>query len=112
MTSWLRVARPHDDRIGTNLKAARRLTALCGRLPLALQIAAAILNSDPTLSTEHLAYELAAEQDRLATLRYDDSGRSGSPRSVEAAFDTVRHSNAVLRTFYDYWIERGEGPLL
>jgi integrase/recombinase XerD len=25
---------------------------------------------------------------------------------------TVRHSNAVLRTFYDYWIERGEGPLV
>lgn len=25
---------------------------------------------------------------------------------------TVRHSNAVLRTFYEFWIERGEGPLL
>jgi integrase/recombinase XerD len=25
---------------------------------------------------------------------------------------TVRHGNAVLRTFYDYWIERGEGPLV
>lgn len=24
---------------------------------------------------------------------------------------TIRHSNAVLRSFYDYWIERGEGPL-
>ncbi|WP_237735200.1 tyrosine-type recombinase/integrase [Rhodococcus sp. JVH1] len=25
---------------------------------------------------------------------------------------TVRHNNAVLRSFYDDWIERGEGPLL
>ena len=25
---------------------------------------------------------------------------------------TVRHSNAVLRTFYDYWIEIGAGPLV
>jgi integrase/recombinase XerD len=24
---------------------------------------------------------------------------------------TIRHSNAVLRTFYDYWLERGAGPL-
>jgi integrase/recombinase XerD len=25
---------------------------------------------------------------------------------------TIRHNNAVLRSFYDYWIERGEGPLI
>lgn len=25
---------------------------------------------------------------------------------------TVRHSNAVLRAFYEYWIELGEGPLV
>lgn len=25
---------------------------------------------------------------------------------------TVRHSNAVLRSFYAFWIERGEGPLI
>jgi integrase/recombinase XerD len=25
---------------------------------------------------------------------------------------TVRHGNAVLRSFYDYWIELGEGPLV
>ncbi len=25
---------------------------------------------------------------------------------------TIRHNNAVLRCFYEYWIERGEGPLL
>jgi hypothetical protein len=23
---------------------------------------------------------------------------------------TIRHNNAVLRSFYDYWIERGERP--
>lgn len=25
---------------------------------------------------------------------------------------TVRHSNAVLRSFYDYWLELGQGPLV
>jgi integrase/recombinase XerD len=25
---------------------------------------------------------------------------------------TIRHNNAVLRSFYEYWIERGEGPLI
>src|SRR5689334_17873175 len=25
---------------------------------------------------------------------------------------TIRHSNAVLRDFYAYWIDVGEGPLL
>jgi integrase len=25
---------------------------------------------------------------------------------------TVQHSNAVLRTFYGFWIERGDGPLI
>jgi len=25
---------------------------------------------------------------------------------------TIRHSNAVLRAFYDFWIEAGEGPLV
>lgn len=25
---------------------------------------------------------------------------------------TVRHSNAVVRSFYEYWIELGEGPLI
>lgn len=25
---------------------------------------------------------------------------------------TVRHSNAVLRSFYEFWIDRGQGPLV
>ncbi|MGI5238838.1 tyrosine-type recombinase/integrase [Dactylosporangium sp. CA-139066] len=25
---------------------------------------------------------------------------------------TIRHSNAVLRSFYDFWLERGGGPLI
>jgi integrase/recombinase XerD len=25
---------------------------------------------------------------------------------------TVRHSNAVVRAFYEFWIERSEGPLV
>jgi hypothetical protein len=81
----LRLARPSDDRISSNPKAAKRLTAICSGLPLALHITAAILKSDPDLSSEELANELTASQNRLAALRYgDDSG--GHVRSVEAAF--------------------------
>lgn len=28
------------------------------------------------------------------------------------AIRTIRHSNAVVRAFYEFWIERGEGPLI
>ncbi|MBN6040348.1 tetratricopeptide repeat protein [Amycolatopsis sp. 195334CR] len=50
----------------------RRLARLCGELPLALQIAAAILRSDPNLSPHELAEELASEADRLESLQYHD----------------------------------------
>ena len=81
----LRHARPSDDRISSNPEAAKRLAAICNGLPLALQITAAILKSEPDLSLEELADELTADQNRLAALRYDDD--SGRPiRSVEAAF--------------------------
>lgn len=82
----LRAARPEDDRIRGDRAAAGRLAALCGRLPLALQIIAALLNGDPTLSARELAEELAAETERLEQLRYDDGTGPGSP-SAAAAFE-------------------------
>ena len=46
----LRAARPEDDRISADREAAGRLAGVCGGLPLALQITAALLKADPTLS--------------------------------------------------------------
>ena len=57
----LRAARPGDDRISGDAAAAGRLAGMCGGLPLALQITAALLNADPALTVGELADELADE---------------------------------------------------
>jgi len=54
------------------------------RLPLALQITAALLTADPALSALELASELDDETQRLRTLRYDDGIGTSGP-SVAAA---------------------------
>ena len=59
---------------------------MCGGLPLALQITAALLKADPALSAGELAEELAAESERLEQLAYDDGSRPAAP-SVAAAFE-------------------------
>ncbi|UFR02196.1 tetratricopeptide repeat protein [Streptomyces sp. Go40/10] len=76
----LRIANPHDCRVGEEPEAAARLAELCGYLPLALQIAVALLAEDPVRSVAELAEELSTSYDRLAAL--DDGDRS-----VRAAFD-------------------------
>ena len=82
----LRAARPGDDRITSDPQAAGRLAAVCGGLPLALRITAALLAADPALTVGELADQLADEVGRLAALRYDDGGGTSAP-SVAAAFD-------------------------
>ena len=82
----LRAARPDDDRIAGDQDAARGVARVCGGLPLALQITAALLNADPALSTGELAGQLSYEKDRLAALRYDDGSGAAGP-SVTAAFE-------------------------
>jgi tetratricopeptide (TPR) repeat protein len=82
----LRAARPEDDRISGDPDAAGRLAGVCGRLPLALQITAALLKADQALSAAELAEELAAESARLERLRYDDGSGTAVP-SVAAAFE-------------------------
>ncbi|KFG04491.1 regulator [Streptomyces scabiei] len=76
----LRTASPEDSRVADDVDAAGRLAKLCGHLPLALQIAAALLVEDPGMTIAELTHELAASRDRLAQL---DDGE----RSVRAAFD-------------------------
>jgi len=59
---------------------------MCGGLPLALQITAALLKADPSRSVSDLADELADEVRRLEALRCDDGGGTSAP-SVAAAFE-------------------------
>ncbi|MEU6378448.1 tetratricopeptide repeat protein [Streptomyces sp. NPDC046909] len=76
----LRTARPADSRVTDDSEQAARLAALCGHLPLALQIAAAQLVVDSDKPVAELAAELAASRDLLGHL---DDGE----RNVRAAFD-------------------------
>ncbi|MFG3337555.1 tetratricopeptide repeat protein [Streptomyces tendae] len=76
----LRIADPHDGRVGDDTGTSDRLAGLCGRLPLALQIAAALLAADPGKPVSELVAELADAHDRLDHL---DDGE----RSVRAAFE-------------------------
>ncbi|WP_225827391.1 ATP-binding protein [Streptomyces naphthomycinicus] len=76
----LRIADPDDGRVEGEGEAAARLARSCGYLPLALQIAAALLAEDPGKSVAELADDLGTSYDRLAAL--DDGDRS-----VRAAFD-------------------------
>ncbi|MFD5361495.1 tetratricopeptide repeat protein [Streptomyces tendae] len=76
----LRIADPHDGRVGDDTGTSDRLAGLCGRLPLALQIAAALLAADPGKPVSELVAELAEAHDRLDHL---DDGE----RSVRAAFE-------------------------
>jgi tetratricopeptide (TPR) repeat protein len=82
----LRAARPGDDRISGDPESAARLAGLCGGLPLALQITAALLVGDPALTAAELADDLAAESCRLQRLAYDDDGGTATS-SVAAAFE-------------------------
>src|SRR5579875_3230889 len=67
------------DRIEADEPAAHRVLGLCGRLPLAVRIAAARLRSRPAWTVAHLAERLGVEQQRLTELHAGD-------RSVAAAF--------------------------
>ena len=76
----LRIADPDDCRIADETSAAAKVAACCGYLPLALQIAGALLVLDRSQPVAELAAELGEFRDRLDRL---DDGE----RSVRAAFE-------------------------
>ncbi|MFE2061879.1 ATP-binding protein [Streptomyces sp. NPDC059467] len=76
----VRIADHEDSRVVDDTAAAARLATLCGHLPLALQIAAALMAEDPGMPVTELVGELEESHDRLAHL---DDGK----RSVRAAFE-------------------------
>jgi tetratricopeptide (TPR) repeat protein len=76
----LRTADEGDDRISADRAGAELVAQYCGYLPLALQIASALLSADPGLSPTELAEQLA---DTATLLAHLDDGE----RAVRAAFD-------------------------
>ncbi|MFF1593068.1 AAA family ATPase [Streptomyces sp. NPDC058286] len=80
----LAYARPNDARLG-DAEALRELAKLCGFLPLALEIVAAILKADPGRSITDLAADLSDARTRLKGLRYDETG--GRSIAVQGALE-------------------------
>ena len=76
----LQLARPGDRRLLDNPEGARRLAELCGGLPLALRIIAALLAHDPNRSVSAMAADLVDAEARLTGMSYGD-------RAVQAAFE-------------------------
>ncbi|MFE6872538.1 tetratricopeptide repeat protein [Kitasatospora sp. NPDC057692] len=81
----LRRARPEDGRAAAEPRALASIAKHCGYLPLALQIAAALLVDDPGLPLADLAEELADTGGRLDALRHGDGG--GMSLAVAGAFE-------------------------
>ncbi|NYV77395.1 tetratricopeptide repeat protein, partial [Streptomyces sp. UH6] len=81
----LTLADPHDPRPEQEPDALAEIAALCGHLPLALVIAAALLTADPGQPLTALAELLNTEHTRLEALHYDD--HNGHSLAVQAAFD-------------------------
>ncbi|MFJ5985771.1 ATP-binding protein [Lentzea sp. NPDC092896] len=78
LANLLQATDPADTRIADAPQAAHEIAELCGRLPLALGIVAALLSDDPRLPLTELVVLL--QEARLAELSYDDL-------AVRAAFD-------------------------
>ncbi|MFJ7271210.1 tetratricopeptide repeat protein [Streptomyces sp. NPDC099050] len=74
---------PEDPRPARESQALTRIADLCGRLPLALTVAGALLAGDPGLAAGELARQLAEARTRLEKLHIDGD----VPVGVRAAFD-------------------------
>lgn len=83
----LRVARPDDQRADPGRADAVRLAELCGGLPLALLITAAVLRSEPDRPLRELAEELEDARTRLDVLSLGDTDTQGRELAVRAALD-------------------------
>ncbi|MEU9574810.1 tetratricopeptide repeat protein [Streptomyces massasporeus] len=96
----LRHARPDDPRL-RETDAIAELAGHCGHHPLALQIAASLLTTDPGRAVVELVAELADAHTRLDVLRYEDGGHT---TAVQAAFHLsyqrlLPHHRQLFRQF-------------
>jgi tetratricopeptide (TPR) repeat protein len=79
LDNLLRAADPGDTRVASAPEAADEIAELCGRLPLALGIVAALLSDDPGLPLAEVVALL--RETRLNELSYDEN------LAVRSAFD-------------------------
>ena len=73
----VRQHRPRDPRVDLDQAASERLVQVCGWLPLAIEIAAALLADDPGLTATALADDLSGTATRLAVLRHGSTAVAG-----------------------------------
>ncbi|MFI6084602.1 tetratricopeptide repeat protein [Streptomyces sp. NPDC051217] len=83
----LRVANSSDTRVTAQLSAAQHLVKLCGYLPLALWIIAALLRDEPDRALEDQLRELIDIRTRLDVLAYDAVDEQGRSWAVRATFE-------------------------
>jgi tetratricopeptide (TPR) repeat protein len=86
---------PSGKRLDHEPEAAREVAALCGHLPLALRIVAALLSDDPAQPVSRLAGALHDGKGRLAELQYGDDLAVGAAFGLSYA----RLSEAERRMF-------------
>ncbi len=81
----------HKDRVEEGLE---RLAAICGGLPIALQLVGEILRNEQALTPSELAEELGSESTRLAGLEFEDA-------AIRAVFEGsyIRLSDAAAKCF-------------
>jgi tetratricopeptide (TPR) repeat protein len=87
VSTSLRARDRTDDRPEREPDALRQLAAVCGRLPLALQIAAALLSHRRARSIASLNDELHMAAERTGALESDGVDQYGKPLSLRPVFD-------------------------
>jgi tetratricopeptide (TPR) repeat protein len=83
LSTVIEISDPADCRAVDDPESTERVANLCGRLPLAVRVAAAQLVADPERTMADMAEALEDERSRLAELNYDGS------LAVRAAFDLL-----------------------
>jgi tetratricopeptide (TPR) repeat protein len=98
LATALRDAHPQDPR-AEDEAALTGLAAVCGRLPLALQIAAALLKASPKRPVTALTGQLTDEKQRLARLKFPDSAlRPGVRAALHLSYERLPESQQrILR---------------
>ncbi|MFD8277494.1 ATP-binding protein [Streptomyces flaveolus] len=80
-----------DARCSTDPAGALQLAELCGGLPLALRITAALLRADPGRPLRAHADDLREARDRLDALSLDEDDAEGRPLAVRASLELSYH---------------------
>ncbi|MFE5934947.1 ATP-binding protein [Streptomyces sp. NPDC056470] len=89
----LALLRPGDTRTRDDVRGTVRLSRLCGRLPLALHIATALLAADPAQTPGSLADDLEGAHSRLDIL---DDGERAVRATFELSYRRLTADQATL----------------